>query len=217
MYIYTVNWTPRTTQNAHSGAVYSLAWDEQEQIVFSGGADKVVASWNVELTEQKKLTIRTSAPIYSLLVVPLSRRLFIGLSDGNLHVIDLDKRTEIASSHPHQGGIYDLAYDAKHDWVWSAGGDGWLHIWNATTAEKLRSIPFSQEKIRQIRFGSLIPNLPIFLIPIRAMKREVQRCVGTPISRSCSVEGRMVISELGYPERLSPFWNSQRIGTLSIK
>lgn len=134
----------------HSAAIYALARDHQQRLLFTGGADKVVAAWDNALQQHMGLTIRTTAPIYSLCFVPVEGLLFIGLSDGTLHVVNAANRTELASAHVHSAAVYDMVYDAQHHWVWSAGGDGWLHIWSASDASKIRSIPFDQDKIRQL-------------------------------------------------------------------
>jgi WD repeat-containing protein 61 len=152
---------PLFTQNAHNGALYALAWDERDGKLYSGGADRIIAVWSADLGTQEPLTIRTTATIYSLLFVPSNRLLFVGLSDGALHVIDVDRKQEVAAAHVHSLGIFDLAYDPLHHWVWSAGGDGWLNVWHADSGDKIRSIPFAQSKIRQIKAH---PTLPLMAV-----------------------------------------------------
>ncbi len=161
VYICSMVLQPLFTQNAHNGSLYALAWDERDGRLFSGGADRVIAVWSADLGTQEPLTIRTTSTIYSLLFVPSNRLLFVGLSDGALHVIDVDRKQEIAAAHVHSLGIFDLTYDPVHHWVWSAGGDGWLNVWDADSGSKVRSIPFAQTKIRQIKAH---PSLPLLAV-----------------------------------------------------
>lgn len=134
----------------HSSAVYALAYDAQRGVLFSGGADQVVAAWDGELQQQTAMTIRTSAPIYSLCFVQAHRTLFIGLNDGSLHGVHMDQRAEITAVREHTSAIYTMVYDEINDWLWSANGDGILSIRQAHDAAKVRNIPFSTEKIRQL-------------------------------------------------------------------
>jgi WD repeat-containing protein 61 len=150
-----VNWLPAHINQMHSGAIYALAHDGHRGILFSGGADCVVAAWNQSLEQQTGMTIRTSAPIYSLCFIEALRTLYIGLNDGSLHAIHVDERNEIAAVKESSSAIYSMVHDAKNDWLWLANGEGLLSIRKASDGSKVRSIPFSAEKIRQL---SLSPD-----------------------------------------------------------
>ena len=122
VYICIVNWQPQHIQQMHSGAVYALAYDAQRGVLFSGGADQVVAAWNDELQQQTAMTIRTSAPIYSLCFVQAHRTLFIGLNDGSLHGVHMDQRAEITAFREHTSAIHTRAYDNTNACTWAVKG-----------------------------------------------------------------------------------------------
>jgi WD40 repeat protein len=160
-YICAMTLQPLHINTEHAGAIYALAYDSRKHCMYSGGADGVVAAWSADFKTQIPFSIRTNAPIYSLLVVEKYHTLFIGLNNGMMHVIDLNSKTEFKTVQMHQAGIFALIYDPIHDWVWSCGGDGKINVWTAAHGQNVRSIPFAAEKIRQL---AIHPSLPLMAV-----------------------------------------------------
>ena len=71
----------------HAGALYALAHGRASELLFSAGADKVVAEWNLNTPDAQPFAIRTEASVYSLCHLHDQHLLAIGRSDGGLQVL----------------------------------------------------------------------------------------------------------------------------------
>jgi WD40 repeat protein len=50
----------------HSGSLYAVAFSSKLNLLFTGGADKIVASWNLETQENTPLSIKTDSAVLNL-------------------------------------------------------------------------------------------------------------------------------------------------------
>lgn len=121
--------------------------------LFSVGADKVVAEWNLETGETNPFAIRTERTVYSLL--NLDRKyLVIGTIVGGVHVIDLETRQEVRHLKFHDKGIFHMLHLSSTNRVLAACADGSISIWNADDWSLERHLTISGEKIRRLALNS---------------------------------------------------------------
>jgi WD40 repeat protein len=138
---------------AHSAALYALAPGRTAMTLFSVGADKVVAEWNLETGETNPFAIRTERTVYSLL--NLDRKyLVIGTIVGGVHVIDLETRQEVRHLKFHDKGIFHMLHLSSTNRVLAACADGSISIWNADDWSLERHLTISGEKIRRLALNS---------------------------------------------------------------
>lgn len=144
--------TKKADLQAHSAALYALAPGRTEGTIFSGGADKVVAEWNIAEQKTNPFAIRTESTIYSL--KNLGKQLAIGTMAGNIHIIDLDEKSEIKNLKLHEKGVFYLQRHPTEPWLYACGGDGKVSVWNTEDWNLLWEIKFSSAKIRRIAFDN---------------------------------------------------------------
>lgn len=135
---------------SHNAPIYALCPSEKEGIFFSGGGDKIVAQWDVSAGEQLPFTVRTESPIYALEFQESTPHLFIGCSDGKIHVVDTQNRQEVKAWALHQGSVFDMKLDGMRNRLLAVSGDGVLSVWDLTDMSLLRTIPLSSGKLRQL-------------------------------------------------------------------
>ncbi len=134
---------------AHSAALYALAPGRTLGTLFSAGADKVVAEWNLETGETNPFAMRTERTVYSLL--NLDRKyLVIGTIVGGMHVIDLETRQEVRHLKFHEEGIFHMLYLPKSKRTVAACADGSISVWDSEDWSLERHLPISNEKIRRL-------------------------------------------------------------------
>jgi len=136
--------------NAHTAPVYALATGESPEWLFTGGGDRIVALWNVRDGKQQSFAIKTDASVFSLAYNHTMKKLFIGCSNGMLHVVDTISKNEIKAWTLDAEGLFDLKWDASRNRMLVAGGNGILTVVDCQTNEVLRSIPLSNAKIRRV-------------------------------------------------------------------
>ena len=141
----------------HRGAVYSIS--ANDSYIYSGSADCIVARWRIQEGIQDAFTIKVENPIYSTCLV--EDLLFIGLNNGDLHVVNVYDRKEIKYYQQHVVAIFEIAFNSVMRHIYVADADGNLSVWNLDSLELVIYIPLDCGKIRNI---SINPNGTRFAI-----------------------------------------------------
>jgi WD40 repeat protein len=131
----------------HQGPIYALSQDQE--FIYSASADKFVARWNKNTGQQDQFAIRCTQAPFSLLVLPHEQQLVIGLSDGSLHVIDTQQKSEIKNLKAHQAAVFAIAENPSLHQRYTADADGTVLVWD-TNWNLLLQLPLACGKIRQI-------------------------------------------------------------------
>lgn len=132
----------------HAMSIYDIT-PYSENSFFSGGADKVVVLWNTETGEQMPITIKTEQSIYSI-AFQKPNILSIGLSNGDIHWIDTENKTEIKFFKTHHQGIFRQLCLSNSQLLVIGDAEGNLMIWDLVEASLQLTIPFMCGKIRGI-------------------------------------------------------------------
>jgi len=144
----TSNFSKKLTLAAHSGALYSIAFDNE--FLYSAAADKYVTRWNLELGTQDKFAIKFSNSPYSICLFAGNSKLAVGLDNGNLHFFDLNDRKELKFYIQHKTGIFSLLENPFKKQLFSTDADGNLAVWNTESYELLLFLPFDCGKVRRM-------------------------------------------------------------------
>lgn len=132
--------------SGHNGAIYSIVADHN--FIYSGSADRFVARWKLDEGIQDNFTIKLESPVYAMCEV--GPTLFIGLSNGDLHVVDIKERKELKFYQQHKKGIFEIALNAKMNQVYVVDADGNLSVWGADDYKLLIYLPLDCGKVRNI-------------------------------------------------------------------
>jgi len=139
-----------TRNQAHQLPLYAITVNNNDNIIFTAGQDKVITTWDLNTKTQHKLSINTGKSIYSLCYIPEFNYLAIGTSLGNLHIIDLNLKQEIKNFTQHKKGVFDIKYHIENKQLICAGEDGFLSIWDIKKLELIRYIPLKSGSIRKL-------------------------------------------------------------------
>jgi WD40 repeat protein len=132
----------------HSMAVYDLAVDSSGQI-YSGSADTFVARWNHETGKQDLFAVKSEFPVYSLSLIS-DTQLAIGLSNGNLHIIDTVSKKEVRFFTQHRSAIFAQIHLDRAQIHLTGDADGNLAVWNTQDWSLLLFLPLACDKIRTL-------------------------------------------------------------------
>lgn len=135
----------------HSGSLYAVTFSEKHNLLFTGGADKIVASWDLEKDENTPFSIKTDSAVLNLTLLNDEKHLFIGLFNGNFHIIDLESKQEIKFFPYHKSGVFSTCYQKEKDLLFVGAGDGTVSIWNTKEYELVKNYKISEGKIRAIQ------------------------------------------------------------------
>jgi WD40 repeat protein len=134
--------------NGHSGAVYSLAHDGN--FIYSASADQFVARWDLKTGIQDKFSIKADAPVYAIATINNNKILVIGLSNGAIHLIDIEQKKELKYIQQHPSAVFYITENKFKKQVYSSDASGNFAVWDAASFDLLLFIPLDSGKIRRI-------------------------------------------------------------------
>jgi WD40 repeat protein len=137
--------------NQHSGSLYAVNYWKSKNLLLTGGADKIVASWDLSSFENTPFSIKTNSAILALEITPDEKFLFIGLFNGNFHVIDLQTRAEVKFIPFHKTGLFAISYSDENKRLILGSGDGTYSVWDTQNFTLLDKGKLAFGKIRAIQ------------------------------------------------------------------
>ncbi|MDX2003310.1 MAG: hypothetical protein SFW35_12800 [Chitinophagales bacterium] len=145
-----------TTLQGHTGAVYSLAYDADRQLLYSAGGDGTVACWPLNKTGAPgKAIAKVADHIFSLcLQYPL---LWLGTMQGKVSAIQIEDNQEKLHTAFSAKGVFDI--QSVNGNIWLAGSNGMLGIGNA--AQGLTTLWLGDDNLRCIAFQAMQGHLAI--------------------------------------------------------
>lgn len=141
----------------HSAPIYDLTIHRDH--LYSASGDGFVARWNIKDLTQDTFSIKCSKPPYSL--VAANGHLWFGLSNGDMHVIDLEQKTEIKYFQQHRHAIFSLVSISQKNLILAGDADGNLSIWDDHLSKLLLILPLNCGKIRKI---NVHPDGSLFVV-----------------------------------------------------
>ncbi len=132
----------------HSGSLYAVAYSKKLNLIFTGGADKIIASWDPENFENNPFSIKTNSAILNLNIID-ENHLFVGLFNGNFHIIDLETKKELKYITKHTKGVFSSCV-TKNNQLIVGSGDGHVSIWDTKDYTLLFEKQICEGKIRAI-------------------------------------------------------------------
>ncbi|MFK8045688.1 MAG: WD40 repeat domain-containing protein [Crocinitomicaceae bacterium] len=145
-----MNITKLSHLTGHEGAIYCLAYNDQNRF-FSGGFDNYVVEWNIDEPNTAKACAKLNSKAISLLFLKERNWLLAGQSTGGVHVIDLNKSKEINLLQAHNDMVFALFFDENCDRLFVGAGDGKISVWNLDSMQCEKLVKFNFGKIREIR------------------------------------------------------------------
>ena len=142
--------------SGHAGAIYTCT--SEGNSIYTGSGDKYVARWNSETGIQDKFAIQFDESVYSICFLS-KRRLVVGLSNGHLHIFDLDENKEVKFFTQHTKAIFSCAFNACKQQFYVADADGNLSVWSSETLSLLIYLPLDAGKIRDIAVNQTGENI----------------------------------------------------------
>lgn len=138
----------------HAGSIYALAKGMDGQILFSGGSDKIMASWNISSNEPNTFTIKTASSIYAICTIKELGLILIGTGNGGIHVINYLEKKEVKLLKPHNKAIFNIKYSIKNNLIYSVSADGTASTYNIDDFSHYKTVRICSQKIRGIDLNS---------------------------------------------------------------
>lgn len=135
----------------HSGSIYSSTSLNKQ--LYTGGADKVIAKWDLEKGVQESFSIKLSNTCYSLKIIK-GNILSIGLSNGDLHLIDVELKKELKFYKQHKTSIFSIQTNSFKNHFYTADLEGNIAVWDTESLNLLTILPLNCGKIRRVNINN---------------------------------------------------------------
>ncbi|NQX91974.1 MAG: hypothetical protein HRT74_07610 [Flavobacteriales bacterium] len=119
----------------HSLGVFAIAMIPEEDWIVTGGGKGILNIWN-----RSDYDLVRSIPLHPSKIRAIERwgnELWVGQSDGSIHVLDLPYLNSTSVLTAHESGTYALIKHPTKELILSSGGDGLLKAWNQNGEELL--------------------------------------------------------------------------------
>lgn len=133
----------------HNGPIYSI--DGDETYLYSAASDKFVTRWLKSTGEQDAFAIRCEAAPFSIALFSNASKIAIGLSTGQLHIVDVSDKKELHHFTQHKVGIFAIFESTVNHLLFVGDADGILSIWDTETMKLNIVLPLNCGKIRSIK------------------------------------------------------------------
>jgi len=140
----------RRSFQGHNGAIFDLAYDGT--FIYSAAADKFVTRWNITTGQQDKFAIRLPESPYSIGIFNSNSILIVGLSNGDIHLFDLNIRKEIRYIKHHKSAVFHICTPPKSPFIFTSDADGNIAVWQASDFKHLIDLPMACGKIRRMHY-----------------------------------------------------------------
>lgn len=96
------------TLTGHNDCIYALVEGPDPRFIYTGSGDGMVVEWDLDKPKDGKLIAKVAHSVYALEVDKERNLLFIGHNFEGIHVVDLEKNTEIWSLKITEQSIFDI-------------------------------------------------------------------------------------------------------------
>ncbi len=131
----------------HKAAIYAMDHGEQPPEFYSVAGEGWLVKWDLNNSTDGVLVAQAKSNLFSIKKLK-SNRVLSGNMNGGLHLIDLESKDNNRDIAHHSKGIYAIKEIA--DYFLTAGGDGLLTKWNASSFRAMESLQLSEASLRSI-------------------------------------------------------------------
>ncbi|MGO1519904.1 MAG: WD40 repeat domain-containing protein [Sphingobacterium sp.] len=142
--------TLAATLTGHQNPIFALALDFQGTTLFTGGNDKGVVEWDLTSFSFKRILCKVDASIYSLLRIPDSPWLAVGLRSGEVLIVDIHEQSLKARLHTQSGAVFSIQYIPGKKELIAIGEEGTAYVWTVDGFQQLYRFKVSETTVRVI-------------------------------------------------------------------
>jgi small GTP-binding protein len=138
-------------RNAHSGAVFTVAFGANGATIATGAEDEWVKVWNTTTGELLQM-FHLKSPVYSVAFDSAGRHLAVGTADRNVYVCDASNVKLLRILGRHDDWVNCLAFAPGGRVLFSGSNDGTVHMWDVVGNRLLRKLHGHSRAVLGIAF-----------------------------------------------------------------
>lgn len=138
------------TLKGHQNPIFALTRDPQEQLLYTGGNDKGVVEWDLSTYSFKRVLCQVGSSVYTLLRIPNSPWLAVGLRSGEVLIVDVHVQKLVARLRVQSGAVFSVQYIASKNELIAIGEEGVAYVWDTQEFQLLYRFQVIKETVRVI-------------------------------------------------------------------
>lgn len=132
----------------HTGPVYALECDEERKLLYSAGADGIVALWSCLSGKEALAVARTPTAVYAMRYVPQTQTLFVGQTSGLIYTLKPYEKKLLSSIQAHNAAVMGIGSHPTDLEGWSSGKDGFFLYWDTASGKPTERVEVTETGLR---------------------------------------------------------------------
>jgi WD40 repeat protein/transcriptional regulator with XRE-family HTH domain len=138
----------------HSGKVYSVAFDPEDQVLATGGQDGNTILWDTTTGDEIQVLRGHEDYVTAIAFAPDGTRIATSSWDGTAKVWDPGTGKGVFTLGSHIGAVTSIAFSPDGTRIATASEDGTAKLWDASTGEELLTFFGDGSALYDILFSS---------------------------------------------------------------
>ncbi|WP_437920995.1 WD40 repeat domain-containing protein [Sphingobacterium sp. LRF_L2] len=148
--MYTIDIALSATLTGHQNPIFSLAKSSHPSHIFSAGNDKGVVEWDLEAGKFKRILCSVPASVYAMELLEERSILVIGLRNGEIWCVDIDKQILVRKMSTERGAVFALKSIPEKGELIAIGEEGVAYVWSLENFDLLYRFRVSTTTVRTI-------------------------------------------------------------------
>lgn len=146
----TIDVSLSTTLAGHQNPIFAISRGMDSTTIFTGGNDKGVVEWDLTDGKFKRILCAVPASVYVLYPLEEEGILIVGLRNGEVWFVDVEKQTLIRKTQTDKGAVFAINVFPEKREVIATGEEGFAYVWSLDTYALLYRFPIADTTVRVI-------------------------------------------------------------------
>lgn len=150
-FMYTADISLSTTLTGHQNPIFALANGLDASSIFSAGNDKGVVEWDLRTGKFKRILCAVPSSVYALELLKDRGLLLIGMRNGELWVVDVEKQRLLHKLKTERGAVFAVRALMEKGELIGIGEEGVAYVWSLDSFDLLYRFRVSHTTVRTVQ------------------------------------------------------------------
>lgn len=147
----TIDISLANTLTGHQNPIFTLSPGLDSNTIFTGGNDKGVVEWDLEAGKFRRILCAVPASVYALHLIAEEGILVIGLRNGEVWFVDIEKQALISKVQTEKGAVFAIyTLPGKRELI-ATGEEGVGYVWSLDNYTLLYRFRIADTTVRVIQ------------------------------------------------------------------